>query len=122
MKKTIKIIKIIKVVLGVVFFSIVAFFSICLFSCNSSNHDSNTTNNNSGHSVVQDSEAHYLIFMVDTVEIEKMLVVPSDTFENIQDYFPTIPEREGYNSYWEEIEVYSDTQKEIYINAYYTKK
>ena len=60
--------------------------------------------------------------MVENIEIERMLVVSTNTFENLQVYFPTIPEKEGYNSYWEETVVYSDTQKEVYINAYYTKK
>ena len=96
----------------------------CLCSCDGEESEPTPTppNTDPGHSVVQDTEAHYLIFMVENIEIERMLVVSTDTFENLQAYFPTIPEKAGYNSYWEETVVYSDTQKEVYINAYYIKK
>ncbi|MDY6394583.1 MAG: hypothetical protein SPL07_07135, partial [Bacteroidales bacterium] len=83
-----------------------------LYACNSEN------NTDPGHNVVKDKEAHYLVFVVENIEIEKMLVVETDTFENLQVYFPVIPEREGYTSYWEEKAIYSSTQKEVYINAY----
>jgi len=93
----------------------------CLGSCGGEELEPTPPDTDPGHSVVQDLEAHYLIFMVENIEIERMLVVSTDTFENLQAYFPTIPEKAGYNSYWEETIVYSDTQKEVYINAYYTK-
>ena len=96
---------------------------VCLTACGGGSESEPTPpNTDPGHSVVQDTKAHYLIFMVENIEIERMLVVSTDTYENLQAYFPTIPEKEGYNSYWEEKEVYSSTQNEIYINAYYTKK
>ena len=94
----------------------------CLCSCGGEEPTSTPPSSDPGHSVVQDTEAHYLIFMVENIEIEKMLVVSTDTFAELQAYFPTIPEKEGYNSYWEEKEIYSNEQKEIYINAYYVKK
>ena len=74
------------------------------------------------YGVVDDEEAHYLIFKVEDIEIEKMLVVSTDTYENLEAYFPTIPAKEGFNAYWEEVAVYSDTQNTIYINAYYVRK
>lgn len=44
-------------------------------------------------------------------------------YENLEPYFPTVPEKESFVGYWEDIdEVYFSTQKEIYINAYYVKK
>ena len=94
----------------------------CLCSCGGEEPESTPPDTDPGHSVVQDTEAHYLIFMVENIEIERMLVVSTDTFENLQAYFPTSPEKAGYNSYWEETVVYSETQKEVYINAYYVKK
>ena len=94
----------------------------CLCSCGGEEPEPTPPDTDPGHSVVQDAEAHYLIFMVENIEIERMLVVSTDTFENLQAYFPTIPEKVGYNSYWEETVVYSESQKEVYINAYYTKK
>ena len=74
------------------------------------------------YGVVDDEEAHYLIFKVEDIEIEKMLVVSTDTYESLEAYFPTIPAKEGFNAYWEEVAVYSDTQNTIYINAYYVRK
>ena len=95
----------------------------CLCSCGGKEPEPTPPNTDPGHGVIkEDADAHYLIFMVENIEIERMLVVSTDTFENLQAYFPTIPEKEGYNSYWEETVVYSDLQKEVYINAYYTKK
>ena len=94
----------------------------CLCSCGGEEPEPTPPDTDPGHSVVQDAEAHYLIFMVENIEIERMLVVSTDTFENLQAYFPTIPEKAGYNSYWEETVVYSESQKEVYINAYYVKK
>jgi hypothetical protein len=93
----------------------------CLCSCGEE-PEPTPPDTNPGHGVDQDTEAHYLIFVVENIEIERMLAVSTDTFENLEPYFPTIPEKAGYNSYWEETVVYSDTQKEVYINAYYVKK
>ena len=105
-----------------------------LFSCGSTNVPSDTsTPPDSGepsdpttpppsYGVVDDEEAHYLIFKVEDIEVEKMLVVSTDTYESLEAYFPTIPAKEGFNAYWEEVAVYSDTQNTIYINAYYVRK
>jgi hypothetical protein len=60
--------------------------------------------------------------MADGQEVAKIVVVSTDTYDNLEPYFPTIPKKEGYNSYWEDIDaVYLDSQKAIYINAYYVK-
>lgn len=71
--------------------------------------------------VVDDSEAHYLVFMVNGKEIGKMHVVKTDTYSDLEPYFPTIPEVKGYTAYWEEVEVYSNSETEVIINAYYIK-
>lgn len=98
----------------------------CLCSCGGEEPEPTPPDTDPGHSVVQDTEAHYLVFMVgegqSAKEVGRMLVVSTDTFENLEPYFPTIPEKAGYNSYWEETVVYAETQKEVYINAYYVKK
>lgn len=94
----------------------------CMTACGKNNDDANKPNPNPGYDVVEDNEAHYLIFMVEANEVEKMLVVSTDNYENLEPYFPTVPEKKGFVGYWENIEeVYSSTQKEIYINAYYVK-
>ena len=99
-----------------------------LFSCGSTDipdeptTPSDPTTPPPSYGVVDDEEAHYLIFKVEDIEIEKMLVVSTDTYENLEAYFPTIPAKEGFNAYWEEVAVYSDTQNTIYINAYYARK
>lgn len=96
----------------------------CMTACDKKDDDSTKPkpNPNPGYDVVEDNEAHYLIFMVEANEVEKMLVVSTDNYENLEPYFPTVPEKEGFVGYWEDIdEVYSSTQKEIYINAYYVK-
>ena len=100
-----------------------------LFSCGNttstppaSNKPSNPTTPPPSYGVVDDEEAHYLIFKVEDIEVEKMLVVSTDTYESLEAYFPTIPAKEGFNAYWEEVAVYSDTQNTIYINAYYVRK
>ena len=95
---------------------------VCLCSCGGDEPEPTPPNTDPGHSVVQDAEAHYLVFKVEDIEIEKMLVVSTDTYENLEAYFPTIPAKEGFNAYWEEVAVYSDTQNTIYINAYYVRK
>lgn len=52
-------------------------------------------------------------------KISRILVVSTDNYENLEPYFPTVPEKKGFVGYWEDIdEVYSSTQREIYINAY----
>ncbi len=95
----------------------------CMTACGKKDDDSTKSNPNPGYDVVEDNEAHYLIFMVEANEVEKMLVVSTDNYENLEPYFPTVPEKEGFVGYWEDIdEVYSSTQREIYINAYYVKK
>ena len=72
--------------------------------------------------IVTDTNAHYLIFVQEGAELEKMLVLPTDTYASLLPYFPLINEKEGYTASWEVIsEVYSATLNEIYINAYYTK-
>lgn len=51
-----------------------------------------------------------------------MLAVSTDTYENLEIYFPTVPEKDGYIGYWKELNVvYSSTEKEVYSNAYYVK-
>ena len=56
-------------------------------------------------------------------KISRMLVVSTDNYEKFEPYFPTVPENKGFVGYWEDIdEVYSLTQRESYINAYYVKK
>lgn len=95
----------------------------CLTACGKGKADSSGSSPNPGYDVVEDNEAHYLIFMVEANEVEKMLVVSTDNYENLEPYFPTVPEKEGFVGYWEDIdEVYSSSQKDIYINAYYVKK
>lgn len=96
----------------------------CMTACDKKDDDSTKPkpNPNPGYDVVEDNEAHYLIFMVEANEVGKMLVVSTDNYENLEPYFPTVPEKKGFVGYWENIEeVYSSTQKEIYINAYYVK-
>ena len=68
-------------------------------------------------------EEHYLVFYVENLEIAKMYVTEDDTYESLKPYFPTIPEKDGFTGAWEKVEsVYSEKDKEITINAYYTKK
>ena len=105
-----------------------------LFSCGSTDNPSGSSSSSDSdepsdpttpppsYGVVDDEEAHYLIFKVEDIEVEKMLVVSTDTYESLEAYFPTIPVKEGFNAYWEEVAVYSDTQNTIYINAYYVRK
>ena len=105
-----------------------------LFSCGSTDNPSGSSSSSDSdepsdpttpppsYGVVDDEEAHYLIFKLEDIEIEKMLVVSTDTYESLEAYFPTIPAKEGFNAYWEEVAVYSDTQNTIYINAYYVRK
>lgn len=71
----------------------------CMTACgkkddDSTNPDPNPDPNpdsNPGYDVVEDNEAHYLIFMVEAREVEKMLVVSTDNYENLEPYFPTVP-------------------------------
>ena len=106
---------------------IIVFSLSMLFSCGKNNvppsdAPSNPATPSPGYGVVDDEEAHYLIFKVEDIEIEKMLVVSTDTYESLEAYFPTIPAKDGFNAYWEEVAVYSNTQNTIYINAYYVRK
>lgn len=105
----------------IVLFLIMVVTMCCFSACGDKKED--PVNPNPGYDVVNDKEAHYLIFMIQATEIARMLVVSTDTYENLEAYFPTIPEEDGYTGYWEELSaVYSSTEKEIYINAYYVKK
>ena len=75
-----------------------------------------------GGETTTDEAAHYLHLIVDGNELAVLLVLNTDTYEELSIYFPLIPEEEGYTSYWEEKEVYSETENEIYLYAYYVKK
>lgn len=76
----------------------------------------------SGYGIVEDDEAHYLVFLVESSTLATMHVISTDTYESLKPYFPLIPEREGYIGEWEVIdEVYSEDTNYIYINAYYYK-
>ena len=94
----------------------------CMTACGKKDDDSTKPNPNPGYDVVEGKGAHDRIVVVEANEVEKMLVVSADNYENLEPYFPTVPEKEGFVGYWEDVdEVYSSTQKEIYINAYYVK-
>ena len=88
----------------------------CLCSCTP---DNGPVTSDPEYDIISDDEAHYLVFKIDEIEVAKILVVETDTYESLLPYFPTIPEKEGKESYWETIEIYSEDQKVIYINAYY---
>lgn len=59
----------------------------CMTACGKKDDDSTKPNPNPGYDVVEDNEAHYLIFMVEANEVEKMLVVSTDNYENLEPYF-----------------------------------
>ncbi len=114
-----------------ILFIILAVFSlVCFSACNNDDNKGGGGDNNKPSDptptqvteVISDKKAQYLIFMVEGSEIAKMVVVETDTYEELKDYFPTIPEKEDSICYWEEKEVYSEDQNEIYINAYYQMK
>ena len=83
-------------------------------------------NDDQGHydNEVEGSEnIHYLIFEVDGVEVARIIVLPTDTYDSLEPYFPTIKEKTGYDSFWERVdEVYVEGVKSIVISAYYYKK
>lgn len=55
-------------------------------------------------------------------KIARMLVVSNDNYEILEPYFPTALDKDWFVGYWEDIdEVYSSTQKENYVDAYYLK-
>lgn len=65
---------------------------------------------------------HYLSFEVDGIEIAKMMTIPTDTYDSLKPYFPTIPEKIGYTGEWEKLDnVYLEDEIVITIVAYYTK-
>lgn len=65
---------------------------------------------------------HYLSFEVDGIEIAKMMTIPTDTYDSLKPYFPTIPEKNGYSGEWEKLDnVYLEEETVITIVAYYTK-
>lgn len=65
---------------------------------------------------------HYLSFEVDGIEIAKMMTIPTDTYDSLKPYFPTIPEKIGYSGEWEKLDnVYLEDEIVITIVAYYTK-
>ena len=67
-------------------------------------------------------EIHYLSFEVEGVEIAKIIVMPTDTYESLFPYFPTVPEKKGYTGEWEKLDyVYSEDEIVITILVYYTK-
>ena len=106
-----------KKIISIIFACLTLF---CLCSCGGEEPTSTPPSSEPGHSVVQDTEAHYLIFINPSgSEIGRMLVVSTDTFDSLQVYFPTIPEKDGYVAYWEEKEVYDTSKKEVYIKYDY---
>lgn len=64
-------------------------------------------------------EIHYLIFKDNNIEVAKMVVLPTDTYDDLEPYFPTIPFEDGKPvSYWEkDIVVYQRKNKNVVINA-----
>ena len=71
----------------------------------------------------KDEIVHYLSFEIEGMEVAKIVVLPTDTYDTLKPYFPTIPEKEGYEGYWEKIDnVYSEDSSVVVIVAYYRKK
>lgn len=78
-------------------------------------------------------ETHYLKFIDDGVEILKIVVLKSDTYESLKPYFPTLNEKEGYIRHWDgdyrytkytpenPFVIWSDTEKVIVIYSYTRK-
>ena len=65
---------------------------------------------------------HYLSFEVEGVEIAKLFVMNTDTYDALKPYFPTVPEKDGYVGEWEKLDyVYDENEVVITISAYYTK-
>ena len=56
-----------KKIISIIFACLTLF---CLCSCGGEEPTSTPPSSDPGHSVVQDTEAHYLIFMVENIEIE----------------------------------------------------
>ena len=65
---------------------------------------------------------HYLSFEIEGTEVAKILVMSTDTYDSLKEYFPTIPEKDGFLGNWEKIDyVYSEDELIITICAYYQK-
>ena len=92
---------------------------VCMTACgiDDKNDSTPTSTPEPTHAVVTDDDAHYLIFLIQDIPVAKILVTETDTYDELKNYFPTIPEKEGYSYHWEKKEVYSSGNKEIYINA-----
>ena len=93
----------------------------CFSACSNGNENGGANNDNDpNYGIVSDDEAHYIVFLVEAQEFARMHVVPTDTYESLEPYFPLVPDREGFIGEWEIIEdIYSDTSATVYINAYY---
>ena len=71
---------------------------------------------------IYENYAHFLLFEVDGVEIARMLTIPTDTYDSLAPFFPTIPEQQGFIGYWERVDkVYDSNVRLISIVAYYSK-
>ena len=72
------------------------------------------------------SNERYLSFCIkegdDERVIAKMHVKEGDTYESLEPFFPTIPEKEGYMGYWSPVEVYQEEVKDVKIFAAYKSK
>ena len=123
-------------------FWLVLMLSLVACSCNSTNLPSISfsgiiTSSDSNNSVITSDNGeygndededyvdyiHYLLFEADGVEIARIMTTPEDKYDDLQPYFPKVPEKEGYyNGKWEKLdEVYLEDQLIVTIVAYYTK-
>ena len=92
--------------------------SLCLVSCNSEDvniPDDETTETTTEGPIIDG--VHYLVFKsTNGVTIAKLAVLPTDTYESLKPFFPTIPEGEG--THWPVIEkVFLNDKLEIVITA-----
>lgn len=102
-----------------------------------STEDPRTNNNNDTPEPVVNNEdfenAHYLVFMEsgkteqDAKEILRLLVVEGDTYEDLEPFFPMVPNKTvsgvEYSGKWKiskDDPVYDQNNKEIKVTASYT--
>ena len=92
--------------------------SFGISSCKS--EDSSSPKSEDINIVEKDNETHFLRFMENNAEIMRLVVLKDETYSDLQPYFPTLTQEEGWIKYWDGDYTYTDYSAENQFKVYDT--
>ncbi len=109
-KKVMKKIKFIPVLV------LVSFLSFGISSCKS--EENSTPKSDDINIVEKDNDTHFLRFMENNAEIMRLVVLEKETYSDLQPYFPTLTQEDGWIKYWDGDYTYTDYSVDNQFKVY----